>query len=106
MYLNLPKLSRTCSVSRSSPCEPPVPICAMMMFSSSIVMYSSGFSPALRQMILPLGMCLPLQHHVIIVGDALSMYLVTVMSSTFTLPAPEPPPTCVLPVCVRPHDQD
>ncbi len=45
----------------SSPPEPPMDTCVTMMSSRSTVEVSSGLSPALRTISLPLLMCLPLQ---------------------------------------------
>src|SRR5471032_2264155 len=69
-------------------------------------MYSTWLSPpALRTVSLTLSMCLPLSQCIIRFGEDLSTYLVSDRSWMFTLPAPPPPPTCMLPDWLMPQLQ-
>src|SRR6185312_9985667 len=86
------KLRPTFSVMRSEPLPPPVWYDVTSALSNSTVRYSSGFSPALRTMILPLAKCLPFAQNSMMFGDAASTNLVMVMSLNEALPAPPPLP--------------
>src|SRR5688572_2778324 len=103
VFSNFAKLSVTLSVRRSSPPAPPVEIDETMTSPKVSLRYSSGLPPALRTVKIAAGATLPSQQNLISVGLDESTYLVTLMSLTFTLPAPPPVPTCVEPDWVIPQ---